>query len=68
MALLAIISAVLLAVRQANRLASPYAASPTPPNASAPATPARATSGTGVPELDRVADVLDYSAERIAGC
>ncbi|GFN04418.1 hypothetical protein Smic_29740 [Streptomyces microflavus] len=48
-ALLAIISAVLLAVRQANRLASPSPTSPRPPNASAPATPARATSGTGCP-------------------
>ncbi|MCF2434484.1 hypothetical protein LV779_05175 [Streptomyces thinghirensis] len=40
--------------------------SPRPPNASAPATRARRHKRYGVPELDRVADVLDSSAERIA--
>ena len=45
-ALLAVIAAVLLAVRQANRLASPSPTSPRPPSGSAPATRARATRGT----------------------
>lgn len=46
-ALLAIISAVLLAVRQADRLTSPSPTSPRPPSASGRATRARVTSGTG---------------------
>ncbi|UFQ16053.1 MULTISPECIES: ATP-binding protein [Streptomyces] len=64
-ALLAIIAAVLLAVRQANRLASPLT--------DLAETAERLGSGDsrprhkryGVPELDRVADVLDASADRI---
>lgn len=64
-ALLAVIAAVLLAVRQANRLASPLT--------DLAETAERLGSGDqrprhkryGVPELDRVADVLDASAERI---
>ncbi|WP_274559263.1 ATP-binding protein [Streptomyces spiramyceticus] len=64
-ALLAVIAAVLLAVRQANRLASPLT--------DLAETAERLGSGDqrprhkryGVPELDRVADVLDSSAERI---
>ncbi|CAM5622321.1 Signal transduction histidine-protein kinase/phosphatase MprB OS=Streptomyces alboniger OX=132473 GN=CP975_14000 PE=4 SV=1 [Streptomyces alboniger] len=64
-ALLAIVAAVLLAVRQANRLASPLT--------DLAETAERLGSGDsrprhrryGVPELDRVADVLDSSAERI---
>jgi signal transduction histidine kinase len=65
-ALLAVIAAVLLAVRQANRLGSPLT--------DLAETAERLGSGDqrprhkryGVPELDRVADVLDASAERIA--
>ncbi|GAA3302952.1 hypothetical protein GCM10020295_50240 [Streptomyces cinereospinus] len=45
-ALLAVIAAVLLALRQANRLASPSPTSRRPPNASAPATRAPAASAT----------------------
>ncbi|MEN8655662.1 ATP-binding protein [Streptomyces sp. 21So2-11] len=64
-ALLAVVAAVLLAVRQANRLASPLT--------DLAETAERLGSGDqrprhkryGVPELDRVADVLDSSAERI---
>ncbi|MET9545525.1 MULTISPECIES: ATP-binding protein [unclassified Streptomyces] len=64
-ALLAIIAAVLLAVRQANRLTSPLT--------DLAETAERLGSGDsrprhkryGVPELDRVADVLDASADRI---
>ncbi|WP_447039364.1 ATP-binding protein [Streptomyces sp. DSM 118878] len=64
-ALLAIVAAVLLAVRQANRLASPLT--------DLAETAERLGSGDsrprhkryGVPELDRVADVLDSSADRI---
>ncbi|MEU4799570.1 ATP-binding protein [Streptomyces sp. NPDC023327] len=64
-ALLAIVAAVLLAVRQANRLASPLT--------DLAETAERLGSGDsrprhkryGVPELDRVADVLDASADRI---
>ena len=65
-ALLAVVAAVLLAVRQANRLGSPLT--------DLAETAERLGSGDqrprhrryGVPELDRVADVLDASAERIA--
>lgn len=65
-ALLAIVAAVLLAVRQANRLAAPLT--------DLAETAVRLGSGDprprhkryGVQELDRVADVLDASAERIA--
>jgi signal transduction histidine kinase len=65
-ALLAIGAAVLLAVRQANRLTAPLT--------DLAETAERLGSGDqrprhrryGVPELDRVADVLDGSAERIS--
>ncbi|MEO3767380.1 ATP-binding protein [Streptomyces sp. B8F3] len=65
-ALLAVGAAVLLAVRQANRLTAPLT--------DLAETAERLGSGDqrtrhrryGVPELDRVADVLDASAERIA--
>jgi signal transduction histidine kinase len=64
-ALLAVLAAVGLAVRQAKRLASPLS--------DLAATAERLGSGDprprhrryGVPELDRIADVLDASAERI---
>ncbi|WP_333766985.1 ATP-binding protein [Streptomyces sp. IBSBF 2435] len=64
-ALLAVLAAVGLAVRQAMRLASPLS--------DLAATAERLGSGDprprhrryGVPELDRIADVLDSSAERI---
>ncbi|WUH93236.1 ATP-binding protein [Streptomyces sp. NBC_00433] len=64
-ALLAVMAAVGLAVRQAKRLASPLS--------DLAATAERLGSGDprprhrryGVPELDRIADVLDASAERI---
>ncbi|MFG1809205.1 ATP-binding protein [Streptomyces sp. NPDC049040] len=64
-ALLAVVAAVGLAVRQAKRLASPLS--------DLAATAERLGSGDprprhrryGVPELDRIADVLDASAERI---
>lgn len=64
-ALLAVLAAVALAVRQARRLASPLS--------DLAATAERLGSGDprprhrryGVPELDRIADVLDASAERI---
>ncbi|GAA2916628.1 hypothetical protein GCM10020221_10720 [Streptomyces thioluteus] len=65
-ALLAVIAAVFLAVRQANRLTAPLTTSPRRPSGWAPATPAPRHRRYGVPELDRVADVLDASAERIA--
>lgn len=48
-ALLAVVAAVLLAVRQANRLASPSPTWPKRPSASDPATRAPGTSGTGSP-------------------
>ncbi|NGN65367.1 HAMP domain-containing histidine kinase [Streptomyces sp. A7024] len=65
-ALLAIGAAVLLAIRQANRLTAPLT--------DLAETAERLGSGDqrprhrryGVPELDRVADVLDNSAERIS--
>ncbi|MFF9792920.1 ATP-binding protein [Streptomyces bacillaris] len=65
-ALLAIISAVLLAVRQANRLASPLTDLAETAERLGSGDPRPRHKRYGVPELDRVADVLDASAERIA--
>ncbi|MEU6943373.1 histidine kinase dimerization/phospho-acceptor domain-containing protein, partial [Streptomyces rubiginosohelvolus] len=64
-ALLAIISAVLLAVRQANRLASPLTDLAETAERLGSGDPRPRHKRYGVPELDRVADVLDASAERI---
>ncbi|MGW4630841.1 ATP-binding protein [Streptomyces rubiginosohelvolus] len=65
-ALLAIVSAVLLAVRQANRLASPLTDLAETAERLGSGDPRPRHKRYGVPELDRVADVLDSSAERIA--
>ncbi|MFI6089002.1 ATP-binding protein [Streptomyces sp. NPDC051218] len=65
-ALLAIIAAVLLAVRQANRLASPLTDLAETAERLGSGDPRPRHKRYGVPELDRVADVLDGSAERIA--
>ncbi|WP_328721343.1 ATP-binding protein [Streptomyces sp. NBC_00247] len=65
-ALLAIISAVLLAVRQANRLTSPLTDLAETAERLGSGDPRPRHKRYGVPELDRVADVLDASAERIA--
>ncbi|MEV8568081.1 ATP-binding protein [Streptomyces sp. NPDC051322] len=64
-ALLAIISAVLLAVRQANRLASPLTDLAETAERLGSGDPRPRHKRYAVPELDRVADVLDSSAERI---
>lgn len=66
MALLAIISAVLLAVRQANRLTSPLTDLAETAERLGSGDPRPRHKRYGVAELDRVADVLDASAERIA--
>ncbi|ORT58425.1 ATP-binding protein [Streptomyces sp. CB03238] len=65
-ALLAVIAAVLLAVRQANRLASPLTDLAETAERLGSGDPRPRHRRYGVPELDRVADVLDASAERIA--
>ncbi|MFD6533841.1 ATP-binding protein [Streptomyces sp. NPDC060184] len=65
-ALLAIVSAVLLAVRQANRLTSPLTDLAETAERLGSGDPRPRHKRYGVPELDRVADVLDASAERIA--
>jgi signal transduction histidine kinase len=65
-ALLAVIAAVLLAVRQANRLASPLTDLAETAERLGSGDPRPRHKRYGVPELDRVADVLDNSAERIA--
>ncbi|MFF8913761.1 ATP-binding protein [Streptomyces sp. NPDC015032] len=65
-ALLAIVSAVLLAVRQANKLASPLTDLAETAERLGSGDPRPRHKRYGVPELDRVADVLDASAERIA--
>jgi signal transduction histidine kinase len=64
-ALLAIIAAVLLAVRQANRLGSPLTDLAETAERLGSGDPRPRHKRYGVPELDRVADVLDASAERI---
>ncbi|GAA2546188.1 MULTISPECIES: ATP-binding protein [Streptomyces] len=65
-ALLAVIAAVLLALRQANRLASPLTDLAETAERLGSGDPRPRHRRYGVPELDRVADVLDASAERIA--
>ncbi|MBP0457356.1 ATP-binding protein [Streptomyces montanisoli] len=65
-ALLAIIAAVLLAVRQANKLASPLVDLAETAEKLGSGDPRPRHKRYAVPELDRVADVLDSSAERIA--
>ncbi|MEV7002870.1 ATP-binding protein [Streptomyces sp. NPDC093982] len=64
-ALLAVIAAVLLAVRQANRLASPLTDLAETAERLGSGDPRPRHKRYGVHELDRVADVLDSSAERI---
>ncbi|MEU1084560.1 ATP-binding protein [Streptomyces sp. NPDC005908] len=64
-ALLAVIAAVLLAIRQANRLASPLTDLAETAERLGSGDPRPRHRRYGVPELDRVADVLDASAERI---
>ncbi|MFF6995534.1 ATP-binding protein [Streptomyces sp. NPDC008313] len=65
-ALLAVIAAVLLAVRQANRLTSPLTDLAETAERLGSGDPRPRHKRYGVAELDRVADVLDGSAERIA--
>ncbi|MBM9621195.1 ATP-binding protein [Streptomyces zhihengii] len=65
-ALLAVVAAVALAVRQANRLASPLTDLAETAERLGSGDPRPRHRRYGVPELDRVADVLDASAERIA--
>ncbi|WP_328871846.1 ATP-binding protein [Streptomyces sp. NBC_00287] len=65
-ALLAVIAAILLAVRQANRLASPLTDLAETAERLGSGDPRPRHKRYGVQELDRVADVLDASAERIA--
>ncbi|MGW6507222.1 ATP-binding protein [Streptomyces niveus] len=65
-ALLAVIAAVLLAVRQADKLASPLTDLAETAERLGSGDPRPRHKRYGVPELDRVADVLDSSAERIA--
>ncbi|MCP9944045.1 ATP-binding protein [Streptomyces somaliensis] len=65
-ALLAVVAAVLLAVRQGNRLASPLTDLAETAERLGSGDPRPRHRRYGVPELDRVADVLDASAERIA--
>ncbi|MEW2046391.1 ATP-binding protein [Streptomyces sp. NBC_00377] len=65
-ALLAVIAAVLLAIRQANRLASPLTDLAETAERLGSGDPRPRHKRYAVPELDRVADVLDASAERIA--
>ncbi|MGV9456270.1 ATP-binding protein [Streptomyces sp. NPDC003635] len=65
-ALLAVIAAVLLALRQANRLASPLTDLAETAERLGSGDPRPRHKRYGVQELDRVADVLDASAERIA--
>ncbi|MEV7088308.1 ATP-binding protein [Streptomyces sp. NPDC093085] len=65
-ALLAVVAAVLLAVRQANRLASPLTDLAETAERLGSGDPRPRHRRYAVPELDRVADVLDASAERIA--
>src|SRR3954453_13985165 len=65
-ALLAVVAAVLLAIRQANKLASPLTDLAETAERLGSGDPRPPHKRYGVPELDRVADVLDSSAERIA--
>ena len=65
-ALLAILAAVFLAVRQAHRLSAPLTDLAETAERLGSGDPRPRHRRYGVPELDRVADVLDASAERIA--
>ncbi|MBH5336634.1 two-component sensor histidine kinase [Streptomyces pactum] len=65
-ALLAVLAAVLLAVRQARRLSAPLTDLAETAERLGSGDPRPRHRRYGVPELDRVADVLDASAERIA--
>lgn len=65
-ALLAVVAAVLLALRQAHRLGSPLTDLAETAERLGSGDPRPRHKRYGVPELDRVADVLDASAERIA--
>ncbi|MFP1629517.1 ATP-binding protein [Streptomyces sp. 5K101] len=65
-ALVAVVAAVLLAVRQGNRLAAPLTDLAETAERLGSGDPRPRHRRYGVPELDRVADVLDASAERIA--
>jgi signal transduction histidine kinase len=65
-ALLAVLAAVVLAVRQARRLGSPLIDLAETAERLGSGDPRPRHRRYGVPELDRVADVLDSSAERIA--
>ncbi|MFE6779801.1 ATP-binding protein [Streptomyces sp. NPDC057702] len=65
-ALLAIAAAVILAVRQAHRLVAPLTDLAETAERLGSGDPRPRHRRYGVPELDRVADVLDGSAERIA--
>ncbi|MFB7270507.1 ATP-binding protein [Streptomyces sp. NPDC056244] len=65
-ALLAVVAAILLAVRQANKLASPLTDLAETAERLGSGDPRPRHRRYAVPELDRVADVLDSSAERIA--
>jgi signal transduction histidine kinase len=64
-ALLAVLAAVGLAVRQAKRLASPLTDLAETAERLGSGDPRPRHRRYGVPELDRIADVLDASAERI---
>ncbi|MEO3976399.1 ATP-binding protein [Streptomyces sp. CAU 1734] len=65
-AVIAVIAAVLLAVRQANRLGSPLTDLAETAERLGSGDPRPRHRRYGVPELDRVADVLDASADRVA--
>jgi signal transduction histidine kinase len=65
-ALLAVMAAVVLAVRQAGRLTAPLIDLAETAERLGSGDPRPRHRRYGVPELDRVADVLDGSAERIA--
>jgi signal transduction histidine kinase len=65
-ALLAVLAAVALAVRQARRLGSPLTDLAETAERLGSGDPRPRHRRYGVPELDRIADVLDSSAERIA--
>jgi signal transduction histidine kinase len=64
-ALLAVLAAIALAVRQAKRLASPLTDLAGTAERLGSGDPRPRHRRYGVPELDRIADVLDASAERI---
>ncbi|KUJ66702.1 histidine kinase [Streptomyces albus subsp. albus] len=65
-ALLAVLAAVFLAVRQARKLSAPLTDLAETAERLGSGDPRPRHRRYGVPELDRVADVLDASAERIA--